>query len=413
MNKKHFPIIAKILLFIFIVALLSSFIFEITVRAYSIPDNSQNILENILKNNEGVLGEVIKNPEKYQVQILYTQIDRDKSNKLSFNSFKYKVDKEKYFYPASAVKLSACALALEKLNDLGIDKNASVIIEKGRETQKIAHTDNTLGGNPPTIANYIKKVLVASDNDGFDRLYEFLGQEYYNETLWKKGYKDVLITHRLGNYMSLEENRYTNPMKFYDNNKLVYSQAMVYNSKQYKNKISDTKKGKGYKNKGRYINEPKDFSKSNYFSLECLQEVLKAIMFPKAVDNTKKFNLKEDDYEFLKKYMSVFPKQCDNPKYSLEDNYGKYFVMGDNKEKNLYENLKIYNKIGKAYGYIIDNAYIVDESKNIEFLITSVIYCNKNEIFNDEKYEYDTVGIPFLASLGREIYKYELNQRKL
>ena len=130
MNKKHFPIIAKILLFIFIVALLSSFIFEIAVRAYSIPDNSQNILENILKNNEGVLGEVIKNPEKYQVQILYTQIDRDKNNKPSFNSFKYKVDKEKYFYPASAVKLSACALALEKLNDLGIDKNASVIIEK-------------------------------------------------------------------------------------------------------------------------------------------------------------------------------------------------------------------------------------------------------------------------------------------
>jgi hypothetical protein len=35
---------------------------------------------------------------------------------------------------------------------------------------------------------------------------------------------------------------------------------------------------------------------------------------------------------------------------------------------------------------------------------------NKDGIFNDDAYEYEEIGIPFLAQLGREIYQQELKR---
>jgi hypothetical protein len=56
---------------------------------------------------------------------------------------------------------------------------------------------------------------------------------------------------------------------------------------------------------------------------------------------------------------------------------------------------------------MIDNAYVVDFDKGVEFLLTAVISVNENRIYNDDEYEYDEVGFPFLANLGRLIYEYE------
>ena len=61
-----------------------------------------------------------------------------------------------------------------------------------------------------------KKILLASDNDAFNRLYEFLGQEYINNSLRKMGYKDVQIIHRLDISLTEQQNRRTNPVRFID-----------------------------------------------------------------------------------------------------------------------------------------------------------------------------------------------------
>jgi hypothetical protein len=60
--------------------------------------------------------------------------------------------------------------------------------------------------------------------------------------------------------------------------------------------------------------------------------------------------------------------------------------------------------VGYAYGYLTDNAYIIDTKNNIEYILTATIHVNANEIYNDDAYEYETLGIPFLAALGREIH---------
>ncbi|MEW5844429.1 MAG: hypothetical protein AB1775_14320, partial [Bacteroidota bacterium] len=79
-----------------------------------------NLIEKLLNENKDLLGEVISKADSFEVQIIYTQINRDKNNFPSFTTYNYRVNPKNYFYPASMVKLPLAALSLEKLNDLGI-----------------------------------------------------------------------------------------------------------------------------------------------------------------------------------------------------------------------------------------------------------------------------------------------------
>ena len=78
---------------------------------------------------------------------------------------------------------------------------------------------------------------------------------------------------------------------------------------------------------------------------------------------------------------------------------------------DLPKNIRIFNKIGGAYGFLIDVSYFVDFDKKVEFMLSAAIYCNKDGILNDDKYDYE-VGYPFMKQLGRIIYDYELKRKK-
>mgnify|MGYP001338393513 CR=1 FL=1 len=49
--------------------------------------------------------------------------------------------------------------------------------------------------------------------------------------------------------------------------------------------------------------------------------------------------------------------------------------------------VKIFNEVGLVYGYLTDNAYIVDFERKVEFLLMTSVLVNENGTFNDEKYE--------------------------
>ena len=74
------------------------------------------------------------------------------------------------------------------------------------------------------------------------------------------------------------------------------------------------------------------------------------------------------------------------------------------------EHVRIFNKVGLAYGFLLDNAYIVDLENKVEFFLSAVVYSNSNGVLNDDSYDYDTLTIPFLAEIGRAIYEYELER---
>ncbi|WP_439585412.1 serine hydrolase [Dyadobacter bucti] len=373
-----------------------------------------NFLEKLLKKHPERFSEILKNQEKYKVQILYTRIDRNRKNVPHFTTHGYHVKSDDYFYPASTVKLPAVALAFEKLNRLGIDKYTPMFTGAARPGQTAVSSDSSSEEGLPSVAHYAKKILLASDNDAFNRLYEFIGQEELNDSLRKKGYKNTRITHRLEIPASVEDNRHTNPVRFEKDEKVVYDQPAAYSSKDYTSP-QPILWGNGYIKDGKLINEPFDFAAKNFFALEEQHKLLKALFFPEDVPPSQRFNLTKDDYQFLYQYMSQFPVETSFPASYTDDyydGYTKFLLFGATKTR-LPRHIRLFNKSGDAYGFLLDNAYIADFEKGIEFMLTAVIYCNEDQIFNDDKYEYDSVGLPFLANLGKTIFDYELNRKRL
>jgi hypothetical protein len=86
-------------------------------------------------------------------------------------------------------------------------------------------------------------------------------------------------------------------------------------------------------------------------------------------------------------------------------------MYGDSK-KPIPTTIRIFNKVGDAYGYLIDNAYIVDFNTHVEFILSAVINSNMDGIYNDGEYEYHKLGHPFMKNLGRTVYKYELKRKR-
>ena len=91
--------------------------------------------------------------------------------------------------------------------------------------------------------------------------------------------------------------------------------------------------------------------------------------------------------------------------------YVKFLMYGGD-ENQIPSHIRIFNKVGDAYGFLTDSAYIVDLKNKVEFLLSATIYTNDNQTFNDNNYEYDEIGLPFLRNLGQAIYEIELDRNR-
>ena len=381
-------------------------------------NNPDLFLEILLKKYPQYFAEILKNRQEWNVQIIYTRIDRDERGIPHLQHHYFNLDSTRYFYPASTVKLPIVLLALQRLNELkekGIDKNSTMITEMTDRSQTAVYNDPSSVDGRPSIAHYIKKILMVSDNDAFNRLYEFLGQEYINTELLKKGFSTAEIRHRLSISMTEEENRQTNPVKFLDSsNKVIYEQK----AQQTNMRFSARKEllGKGYFKGSQLINEPMDFSKKNRIGLADLNNILVGLIFPGVVPASHRFNLTPEDNRFLYKYMSQLPSESSFPPYSADSvsywpAYCKFLLAGAGKGR-FPENIRIFNKVGDAYGQMTDIAYITDFKNKVEFFLSATIYCNSDGILNDDQYDYATVGLPFLKHLGEVVYADELKRQR-
>ena len=391
-----------------------------------ISDKNENILQSLIDQNASLFQSIVSNPE-HKVQVIYTQIDRGKNGNPLFTDHYFNVNDSSYFYPASTVKLPVAILALQKLNELkikGLDKNATMITEAGHDAQTEVYNDPSTPDGRPTIEHYIKKILLVSDNDAFNRLYEFLGQEYINNSFHKMGYNDVQIIHRLDISLSEEENKNTNPVRFLaapsaslrrpkdTSGRVVYEKPLQQSQLVYAQR--NTKMGKGFYRRGELVNEPFDFSIKNRMSLTTLHDIVRSVMFPQAVPKKKRFKLTKNDYDFLRNYMSMTPLESKFPFYDRAnywDNSVKYLFYGSEKDSTR-TGIRIFNKVGKAYGFLTDAIYFADFTNNVEFMLSAVIHCNSDGIYNDDKYDYDAVGLPFMKNLGQVIYQHELTRKK-
>jgi hypothetical protein len=368
-----------------------------------------NLLDSLLATTPLLFKDILTRKDELRIQVIYTQVDRDKNNRPTFTDYFYNINDSLYFYPASTVKMPAALLALEKLKELNIKGlNRKTTMDAGTRES----TDETQL-KPTSVEHYIKEIFLVSDNNAFNSLYEFLGQQYIKDKLTAKGYPSVEIKNRLQLSLTEEQNRRTNAISFYDTAGIVvYQQPAAYSHAIFSKRSNLL--GKAFVKGDSIIQQPFDFSNKNRVYLRDLHSIMRSIIFPYSVSEQKRFNISEDDYRFLYRYMSAHPAESNDPKYDTSiyhDNYSKFLLFGSQKQAPP-STIRIFNKEGDAYGFLTDIAYIVDFENKIEFMISATVYCNGDGVFNDDIYDYDSIGFPFLKNLGTVIYNYEKQRHR-
>jgi Beta-lactamase enzyme family len=370
----------------------------------------------LLSDQDSILQKLIHQPDKFRVQIIYTIIDRDADNRPKFKNYYFHVGRDFYFYPASTVKLPLALLSLEKINrmhETGVDKFTRMQFDSSYSGQKELINDSSAESGYPSIAQFIRKAFLISDNDAYNRMYEFVGQKEMNRRLHSMGFHGTRI---LRQFMPLteSENRHTNQIRFLNSKgKIIYLQPPAFNKDSFQ--FSPVVKiGKGYLDAhDSLINEPMDFTRHNRIPLEDLQQILRIALFPSSVPESKRFTLKPADYLFLYRYLSQYPSETPYPKYDTSEFYDSYVKFYFQKGgRQLPDNIRVFNKVGWAYGFLTDVSYIVDFKNHIEFMLSATVYANEDSILNDNKYEYDSVALPFLYRIGQDIYQYDLNRKR-
>ncbi|MGI4738722.1 MAG: serine hydrolase [Janthinobacterium lividum] len=373
------------------------------------------LLDSLLHTNPA-LAKVLSHPTTYQLQLIYTQINRDAQNVPHFTQHTYHLNPSQYFNPASLVKLPVALLALEKLHTLSPPINRSTIMSTGtawRCQTPIPFAAAADSDRQATVGNYIKRMLLVSDNLAYNRLYEFLGQKPLNDRLQQLGYVGSRIVRRFAP-CDTAANRHTNPITFHTPaGDTIYKQPAQTNPRTPAPPLGPVFAGRAYQVGARVIHRPYEFTTANNLPLPDITTLLQTALFPEAISATQRPHLTTSDYAFLRQYLHLTPHAAHFSPYAAHnyfDAYKKYLYYGRRPEAQPQSGLRIFNIVGMSHGYLADVAYFADSLHQSEFLLSAVLYVNQDDIINDANYEYDTIGEPFLAQLGQLFYQYEAHR---
>ncbi|MCS7297935.1 MAG: serine hydrolase [Bacteroidia bacterium] len=368
------------------------------VNSLSAPDTLW--LNSFLSEKAPHLQSYIQKAQFYRIQILYTQINRDAQNRPILKHYAFRLDTTEYFYPASLVKLPLAALALERIEHLkahGITPRTPFSLIPGQTgCLKAAPT------KPYSVADCIRRQMVFSDNSAFDYLYALVGPHYATQVLQQRGYTSAYFGHRLGRSCTIQENRCMEGVSFFRERSSPYLLPAT---------CAEGLPPHPYE-KHPYLLMPY----ANSLSLKDAHGILISLIFPQTVRPHHRFWLSSDSYHLLRRYLSMYPSEAKDPDYNLKeyhDGIRKYFLQGGSDSITLPSRIRIFNKVGMAYGYLSDVAYIVDFDLGVEFFLSAVIYVGERQLGSPSAAGYPwRHGLYFLRELGWVIYRYETARRR-
>ena len=360
-----------------------------------------NPIKSSFRKNDFLI-EIIKDKQDYEIQVLLTKINQYNSQ-VNFQEYKYQLDDNKYFYPASTIKLPIVVLALKKINELRSKGSEITLKSKIILNYKDDYSELVIRDSITSFQNLIADVFLVSDNSASNILIDFIGYNYFNDEMKNADFHKTYLNHKFNpdpyvkstwQILDLDNNIISS---LNDNQKIIKAD----------DKTSGLDKGERRYFKGEILDESLNFSEKNRSSVTDMHNLIKYIFYPEIFDSTNTFNLNVEDYDFLRYWMSRFTYEDIGEKFIGDENffetYNKFFIYGD--EQSLSnKQIRVYNKIGQAYGTSIDNGLIKNYQDNVEFILTATIYTNKNKVINDNLYEYEEIAEPFLAKLSRGIY---------
>ena len=381
----------------------------------------RGLMESLLPAHSDLLAD----PEGHRLQILL-RVPRRDGDGWRFDTHGYRVDAE-YFYPASTVKTAAAVAALEQLAELrtqGVRVDADTamrIAPQFEQTDPQSEDPSNVEGGLITVGHEVRKLFLVSDNEAYNRLFELVGRDGVNASMHRLGLDSTHIVHRLSERRSPDENRQFPEFTFVDaEGKEVHVvedrvEELADTNVAPGEGDADRDVGRAFLEAGERIERSFDFRVKNRFGLDDLQALNVMLLRPELAPLLDQWTgelprLDPEQLDAVRRAMSELPRESSNPIYDIEespDHWVKFLLPGLRRVVP-GESLRIYNKIGRAYGFSIENAYVVDERTLTDgvperaFFLDVVVYTNANQTLNDDTYEYEAAD-RVLEDLGEAV----------
>lgn len=372
-------------------------------------------LTSFLQPATGPLATVLADPATYRFQVLVSEVVDRPGHPPELRRHGYRVDAE-YFYPASSIKLCAAVAALQCVEQLerqhAVEGLVDVPIEIGAlfpgDPPQVGDPTHRAGGHI-TVAHQIRKLALVSDNPAYNRLLELVGHEALNRSMHDLGLRSAVLNHRLSDPRTFPDPYATAAVTLLPPGRPPIALPARNSPLRLTNTAPGLRVGSAHMQSGRRVPEPLDFTRRNGISLVDLQDLLVRVVRPDIGTGRPGLVLSPDHRELLVDALTRYPGESDDPRYDraeYPDAYAKFLLPGIRRvfpEDRPGRRVEIAAKIGRAYGFSVENSYLHHPGTGRAVFVTAVLYTNDDGILNDDRYEYDTVADPVLADLGERV----------
>ena len=349
----------------------------------------------------------------YRVQALISTVDTapDRTPRLKRSGYRLGAE---YFYPASAIKLAAAVAALQTIERLGQADGSIDLAEVPLEIAPLFDGDRlqqedptNLAGGRITVAHEIRKLALVSDNQAFNRLYDLVGYDELNAAMRRLGLDSTVIAHRLSDTRAIPDARASAAVTFHPPGRPPIVVPARTSTASRVNRGPGLLIGTAFVRDGETIREPMDFTGRNGMSLLDLQNLLVKVARPDIDVGGPPLRLTDAHRALLLDAMTRYPAESSNPVYpaaAFPDDVSKFLLPGIRRvfpSTRAGDRIDVTGKIGQAYGFTVENAYLRNPANGRAVFVAAVIYTNSDGVLNDDQYEYDAIGRPFMAELGR------------
>ncbi|MHC4377527.1 MAG: serine hydrolase [Planctomycetota bacterium] len=371
-------------------------------------------LDTLLSDADPRLKAVLDERETYRVQIAIAEVVPDGSGSFGLRRG-FLGDPNVYFYPASSIKTAGAVAGLLELNALNAERGTAFGLDTELAYRALLDDEvdedtdpSHLDGGRITVGHELRKLSIVSDNRAYNRFYELVGQDRLDAWMAAAGFPGFHLVHRLSEFRSAEDNRRFPRVELSGpraGEQFAFDERTSAALPQ-PPEIPGLDAGRAHLAGGERIEQPLDFRPKNRVPLVELQDFLVELVRPEVDTGRLGFpNLTTEQRAFLLEAMAELPPDSADPVYDPErypDDFVKFLLPGLREVRD-DGRWRIYNKVGLAYGFTVENAYVEDRTTGRGLFVAATLYTNPNEVLNDGVYGYDELAFPFYAGLGKVV----------
>lgn len=364
------------------------------------------LIERLMSGGGAALKSVVASPEKHRFQVLYGIVTEGAKPTLERHGYRTDVE---YFYPASSMKVP---IALATYDRLAVLRGSGKPALSRDATMRIHPVS---GGAEPvvtTLARETWRALIVSDNVSANRLLGLVGHREVHETLWSLGLGSARIHHGFATGGEIDPAQLS-PRIVFTAPGGATEELPARRSDLVLPRTDATGLDVGRANiaGGRRVEAPLSFADKNAMRLQELQDTLVRIMRPELLPPSSRAGAaSQEDLAYLRQALGTLPSESGLAGFDrnvVADYTLIPFLRGIERVRPRGR-FQIFSKVGQAFGFLIANAYVVDEDTGRAFFLIASVYANPDETMNDDDYAYDSVAFPALADLGEQVARHAL-----